>query len=528
MEVSPEHVAVSAPQTNMVEERDMSKGLFEESPAYEVLKVNGLLTTKYRRASVEEIFTGLDIKSTTDWVKNIRLRLQWGAYCLCPFYKCMHTELFVPAGHVGLLMDDKNQYLFAQPGMHNIASHFTRVVGPPRMLTDTIVHGNRTIVIVEQGFIGYAMDNGQPALLPPGIHVWTSESLFYQKSVPLNDHIITLGPYTLLTVDEGYAAVTQNNGKQCVLSGGKCHFLNHKNWKFEKLMSLKIQTNDLEKIRATSADNIEMMVTSTVNWRIVDVEVAAVMAAETMASSGKSGHVSADITKLRQDVLKQAIASLAGFIGGVNYSNTFHMSAVNAASKDKGAGGGAALGTVLSTEEAKDGDDLPVAEVKEFLDNPLYDPEKLTGAVEHANRVTRTYGVEVMSINIISATPVDKTLTRALASGAVASAEALQSETQARGRARAIAIEAEAEAARTKIAAKGCAEAEIIKAKGEAEAERLKADGSKKAADLLSTSEVAVELAKMDRSAAMLNGGEKYFFAQEPAMLSNVFTKKSI
>ena len=79
------------------------------------------------------------------------------------------------------------------------------------------------------------MDNGQPVLLPPGIHVWTSESLHFQQSVPLNDHIIELGPYTILTVDEGYCAVTQNNGKQVVLPGGHSHFLNHKNWKFEKV-----------------------------------------------------------------------------------------------------------------------------------------------------------------------------------------------------------------------------------------------------------------------------------------------------
>ena len=71
-------------------------------------------------------------------------------------------------------------------------------------------------------------------------------------------------------------------------------------------MALKIQTDDLEKIQATSADNINMLVDSTVNWRIVDVEVAATMAAETMSSSGRAGEVSADISKLRRDVLKQA------------------------------------------------------------------------------------------------------------------------------------------------------------------------------------------------------------------------------
>jgi len=68
----------------------------------------------------------------------------------------------------------------------------------------------------------------------------------------------------------------------------------------------------------------------------------------------------------------------------------------------------------------------------------------------------------------------------------------------------------------------------VIEAKGASESETVRAQGALEAANLLSTSEVAVDLAKMDRSAAMLNGGEKYFFGQEPSMLSNVFTKKSI
>ena len=58
-----------------------------------------------------------------------------------------------------------------------------------------------------------------------------------------------------------------------VLPGGHTHLLAHKNHKFEKFITLKIQTDDLEQIQATSADNINMMVSSTVNWRIVDVQV---------------------------------------------------------------------------------------------------------------------------------------------------------------------------------------------------------------------------------------------------------------
>ena len=59
---------------------------------------------------------------------------------------------------------------------------FTKSTGT-RAIRGHLQHGNRTIVIVEQGFIGYAMDNGQPVLLPPGLHVWTSESLYFIQSV---------------------------------------------------------------------------------------------------------------------------------------------------------------------------------------------------------------------------------------------------------------------------------------------------------------------------------------------------------
>merc|ERR1712048_204314 len=213
-------------------------------------------------------------------------------------------------------------------------------------------HGNRCILVVEQGYIGLAFDNGQPVLLPPGIHVWTSETLKYHSAVSLDQHIISLGPYTLLTVDEGYAAVTQNNGKQQILAGGKTHLLDHKNWRFEKFLTLKIQTDDLEKINATSADNITMMVTSTVTWRIVDAMLAATMAAETMNVGG--GAVSSDINKLRSDVLKQAIASLASFMGGVNYSDSFHMAAQAQVSKSEPAGSGARMRPYLGEPEAEE------------------------------------------------------------------------------------------------------------------------------------------------------------------------------
>ena len=188
------------------------------------------------------------------------------------------------------------------------------------------------------------------------------------------------------------------------------------------------------------------------------------MAAETMATSGKQGDISADITKLRRDVLKQSLASLAAFIGSVNYSESFHMSAAAA-----GVASAKPVAGVPVDSSAQEESSGAKKKKEKGVDNPLYDVEKMGTSVEHANKVTRTYGVEIMSINIISASPCDAKLTTSLASGAVASAEALQAETAARGKANAVRIAAEAEAARLKIEAKGIGEAEVLKAQAHAD-----------------------------------------------------------
>merc|ERR1719473_696405 len=152
--------------------------------------------------------------------------------------------------------------------------------------TGPIIHGDRTIVVVEQGFIGFALDKGQPVLLPPGLHQWKSATMEFIRCYDLNNNVIRMGPLTLVTVDEGYAAVTEDNGKQKILDGGETYLLNHRNWKFKKFVSCKIQTNVMQQIRATSADNVLMSVNATVIWRITDVHVAAKNAAETIKPSG--------------------------------------------------------------------------------------------------------------------------------------------------------------------------------------------------------------------------------------------------
>lgn len=375
------------------------------------------------------------------------------------------------------------------------------------LTTAAIVHGPRAIVTVDQGFVGLAMDRGQPVLLPPGLHQWNSPTIEWMQLIDLSTSVIRMGPYSLVTVDEGYSAVTQDNGAQKVLEGGKSYMLTHRNWKFEKFITQKLQTNDVGPITVTTGDNVPLETTATVNWRIEDVQLAARMAANTMPGTGQSaGQVQQvrptgteaflfDIGKLRQDVLRQVTASLAAFVGSVSYSAHGH------AAMSQSIAGGAP--TMQNKKSSGNNCEPEPEEGKEGGAKALFDRERLNGSVEHANEICGQYGVRILSINLISAYPADRSLLEALSQGAVATVAAEQTETAARGESNALLLKARAEA-----------EAEKVRAEGHAAAEAICADGSLKAAKLLEGSKVATDIAKLRASGTALGEAKanSFFF----------------
>jgi len=438
-----------------------------------------LITTKYR----VETFEGLNLIAANS------NRCFNALACLAT---CCGARTFtVPNGSVRCASDGSGTFQMYGPGVHFVFNPFMTVKWENVSLTDRLIrHGNRTIVTVKQGEVGYAEDMGQPVLLPPGLHEWVSPTLKYIEAVDLNNTCIRLGPYTILTVDEGYAAVTQNNGQQMILEGGRTHLLAHRNHKFEKFMSLKISTNDLERIEATSADNVKMHTTASCVWRVTDVHRAAKMSAETMRRDGRDvqGSDQSNMNKLQNDVLKQATASLAAFIGEIRYSDSFHLSA--------------------QVQDKDSDDDVQRPPVPSDLQDysPIWDTTRMNKAVAAANAVTAEYGVTIVSINIISAVPADAALQNALAKGAVASAEAEQAETVARGDARAV----------------------RIRAHGDSEAAIIRADGAKKAADTLTSTELAVELARLEKLGSVFSDKTSFFFGASPHEVAQLLANPKI
>lgn len=288
-----------------------------------------------------------------------------------------------------------------------------------------------------------------------------------------------------------------------------------RNHKFEKFVSTKIQTNELKRIEAASADNVIMLVDATVLWRVSDVDTAVRMSVKTMNADGSKDETSAKLVKLENDILKQAEASLAYFVGTINFSDSMAAAAMNQRSRDherdhrnNNNNNNVPVAVAERQPSPLDGDAATAAANATPIEFNLYNNEKLDDAVSHANEITKTYGVEIISINIISAIPADAKLQESLAAGAVAAAEAQMMETTAQGKSRAIKIEAKAMAEQTMILAQADADAEI-----------LRAQGAKQAADLLSTNPVSVDLARIERTGKALAGDgnhASFFFGAHP------------
>lgn len=292
--------------------------LMVDTPAYQVLRAAGALCSEYRIHSAEELDA---IGPNSEAFANCMLE------SLCFPFSCFFKTFEVPAGNVTLVEDGRGSYEFRREGVHMICDPFYTVGDTKEFDINTIVHGDRVILVVEQGYIGLAMDKGEPVLLGPGLHQWQSQTLQFVEMVDLNSNVIRLGPMTLVTVDEGYEAITEDNGLQKILEGGTAHLLMHRNWKFQKFVSKKINSDDLKHFKATSADNVVIDVGATVMWRVTDVETAGVHACETILSSGGEARAVDDVAKLRGDVLNQAEASLAAYIGSIHYSARFGIAA---------------------------------------------------------------------------------------------------------------------------------------------------------------------------------------------------------
>merc|ERR1719482_1960191 len=92
----------------------------------------------------------------------------------------------VPRGCIQPFSDGRGGFGFFGPGLHRIVDPALKLVGKVRQLTEAVIkNGNLTIVTVPQGNLGFALDQGEPVLLPPGLHYIHSDALLRTRVRPV-------------------------------------------------------------------------------------------------------------------------------------------------------------------------------------------------------------------------------------------------------------------------------------------------------------------------------------------------------
>ena len=457
----------------------------------EVLEQNFLLCRLYQRDSLDDIFEARDLTPDSSKEEILGKKAKYG-----PLFWAFNLEMTVEPMHIGLVMDEANQYLLARPGIHLIKSMFCRGCGQVDIgAARKIQHGNRNVVLVEEGHVGLAWCDGQPVLLPDGYHAWTHETMHFERQMPLDLEVVQLGPYTLVTVNDGFVGITQDNGKVTILEGGRPHVLTHAAWKFEYMLPLHTQTDEFFSDLATSADNIQMRVRASVVWKVADPKLVRtnLTVARNLREWLKTKSASKVMERLRKNVIQQVMACISKFTAMVCYCDTFHASAAFAADQ-QGVRGRSRSAT--------------------STDNPFFDSAKLSKTLDLANAITRQYGVQVVAIDVVEATPLDSKLRDVLTVGAQAAADAMQLARVKQGEADAKLVVERSKAESLVAAAKGKAEAMLIEAVGESDAMIVEAEGHIEAAKKLGSDPLTLLLERLRISNEILGGGEKLFTTQ--------------
>jgi len=517
---------ISAPAPQMM---GMSTGGRGQPNALLALKDAGLLCNEYKVQGYEDLMEKARVVVGTSSL--------FGSFC-CQAWTCggccgnIYQFFEVEEGAIQAVTAGDGSDQWYGRGVHIAWSIGMR---PGRMnkvtSSEVIENGTKGVVTIPQGYVGLIRRQGQVLVLGPGLHSWHDADCAWKGLVDLNSNCIRLGPYTLLIVEEGFAAITQDNGKQDIKLGGTAHMLTHQNHKFQGWLSLKMQTEALgtdpqRPVQITTADNITLIVKAVVTWYVQDPQTAAAINVDLQLGNDP-------LALMRQDVILQVTSSLAALIGRVKFGAT----------GSEGLAKAAATGEVDESADKKVSEEAPTRKA-------LWDPTFMTDAVSDANLICEGYGAKVLSITIQTAEPEDRELGRILQQNAISSvsveetlkeakanADALLTkvrsevrQTQAQAKAakidavskqKTLTIEAEGAANRSAaqaealvIKARADAQAITMRAAAQAEGEKLKALGAKFAGSAIAESKVATALEKLKIAYAPFldKKSQAYFF----------------
>jgi hypothetical protein len=118
------------------------------------------------------------------------------------------------------LATDRGAPLLLGPGVHVISSAFFVFGRKVLQSTPVIAHLGLNRVFVPAGMRGLAVDGETPLLLAPGVYTRVSPKFEFKRLVRLDEQVLALPPFTLLTVHSAQSAIIYRKGQLRALGPG--------------------------------------------------------------------------------------------------------------------------------------------------------------------------------------------------------------------------------------------------------------------------------------------------------------------
>jgi regulator of protease activity HflC (stomatin/prohibitin superfamily) len=320
---------------------------------------------------------------------------------------------------------------FLEPGRHFLNNPNLTFIKMVPMTQEYTNVGAKHRIIISDGKIGLAWEQGKPRILEHGqVYMIDSPNFKYAKSVDLQSPVIEHGAIKMITVREGVYGISYNDGVMEILNPGR-HILSKGTHSFAGFIPSGQQTLAIEAVTSMSADNVGIKFDSALTIQVVRPKLAVLNLG--MVPNASANQQIFLLEQFYRNITAKAKLALSIIIGNNKLNQSFESTQRKPMTIVVGAG-----------DEADDPEEVMASSFKQHVHDVFM--MQFTSNMEKC-------GINVIDMSIEDVEITNVMLAEAMAKGAVAATELekvrleqISQITAAEGKSRAMQILAEAKA----------------------------------------------------------------------------------
>lgn len=401
-------------------------------------------------------------------------------------YLCCSQKL-IEQGELGFSVNNGRPEVLL-PGRHLLISPLNRFNRTYTMAADLIEQYPITIVRVPVGSLGLAHDNAHPVVLLPGLHCMNDGNWRFIKppgvGIPQNGNhciradqeVIDFGPIKFVTVKSGTVRVCYLRGKVHIFEEGR-YAVNDPTCIVSNLIKTQQQNLLFTDHPVLLDGGISMLVKGLLTFQVVDVEKLIKKLGDRDLMRALEDVCQAEMSRVFSGVHLEQISTAMAAQGGAGGSRNKQGDAKDAKSAAAAAPGGL-LGAAGAVAAQSGGAG------GEGTSDSLAGSRSLIcqQVIDFVTATSKEWGVEIINFQLESLKLADAKYARDYEEASLAMAKAKANLRAVNAENDILLSRSNAQASAAKIDAEGKKQALIIKSQAEAEARKIEADARNKAA----------------------------------------------